>query len=141
MLESMLGPDTIKKIVVYIMGLVFVILAFVGMLMVVYTSINPTFHAHLWPALLSVGFAVAWFTAKGKGAKMGLAVMAFLAALWILLNSIMGWVEPAEGSLLAVFLTPSKTAFSATGALLIIFGSLAGISAAGSLAGISAAKK
>lgn len=115
---------------VYIRGLVFVILAFVGMLMVVYTSISPVNHAHLWPALLSVGFAVAWFTAKGKGAKMGFAIMAFLAALWILLNSIMGWVEPGEGSLLSVFLTPSKTAFSATGALLIIFGSLAGISAA-----------
>jgi hypothetical protein len=130
MIESMLGPDTIKKIVVYIMGLVFVILAFVGMLMIVYTSISPIYHAHLWPALLSVGFAVAWLTAKGNGAKTGLAIMAFLAALWILLNSIMGWVEPAEGSLLAVFLTPSKMAFAATGALLIIFGSLAGISAA-----------
>ena len=130
MVESMIGPDTIKKIVVNIMGLVFVILAFVGMLMIVYTSINPTFHAHLWPALLSVGFAVAWLTAKGKGAKMGLAVIAFLAALWILLNSIMGWVGPAEGSILAMFLTPSKMAFSATGALLIVSGSLAGIWAA-----------
>ena len=130
MLESMVGPDTIKKIVVNIMGLVFIILAFVGMLMIVYTSINPTFHAHLWPALLSVGFAVAWFATKGKGAKMGLAVIAFLAALWILLNSIMGWVGPAEGSVLSIFLTPSKMAFSATGALLIVFGSLAGILAA-----------
>lgn len=130
MVESMIGPDTMKKMLAKMLGVVFVILAFVGMLMIVYTSINPTFHAHLWPALLSVGFAVAWLTAKGKGAKMGLAVIAFLAALWILLNSIMGWVGPAEGSILAMFLTPSKMAFSATGALLIVSGSLAGIWAA-----------
>ncbi len=127
MVESMIGPDTMKKIVVNIMGLVFAILAFVGMLMIVFTSISPTFHAHLWPALLSVGFAGAWLTAKGKGTKMRLASIAFLAALWILLNSIMGWVEPAEGSIQAIFLTPSKMALSATGAFLIVFGSLAGI--------------
>ncbi|MCK4697119.1 MAG: hypothetical protein KAT53_02305, partial [Dehalococcoidia bacterium] len=100
---------------------------FVGMLMIVFTSIAPTFHAHLWPALLSVGFAGAWLTAKGKGTKMRLAGIAFLAALWILLNSIMGWVEPVAGSALAAFLTPSKMALSAMGALLIVFGSLAGI--------------
>ena len=127
MVESMIGPDTMKKIVVNMMGLVFAILSFIGMLMIVFTSITPTFHAHLWPALLSVGFAGAWLTAKGKGTKMRLAGIAFLAALWILLNSIMGWVEPAAGSALATFLTPSKMALSAMGALLIIFGSLAGI--------------
>jgi hypothetical protein len=127
MVEAMLGADTMNKIVVKMLGLVFVILAFVGMIMIVYTSITPTFHAHLWPALLSIGLAGAWLGAKGKGAKMGVACIAFLAALWILLNSIIGWVEPAAGSDLAAFLTPSKMAFSATGALLIIFGSLTGI--------------
>ena len=127
MVESMLGPDTMKKMIAKMLGLVFTILAFVGMLMIVFTSITPTFHAHLWPALLSVGFAGAWLTAKGKGTKMRLAGIAFLAALWILLNSIMGWVEPAAGSALAAFLTPSKMALSATGAFLIVFGSLAGI--------------
>ena len=127
MVESMIGPDTMKKMIAKMLGLVFTILAFVGMLMIVFTSIAPTFHAHLWPALLSVGFAGAWLTAKGKGTKMRLAGIAFLAALWILLNSIMGWVEPVAGSALAAFLTPSKMALSAMGALLIVFGSLAGI--------------
>jgi len=88
MLESMLGPDTMKKIMVYMMGSAFIMLAFVGMVMIIYTSIVPTFHAHLWPALISVDCAGAWFVAKSKGLKMGLAGVAFLAGLWILLNSI-----------------------------------------------------
>ena len=117
MVEAMLGPDTMKKMMVNVMGILFIMLAFIGMILIVYTSIAPTFHAHLWPALLSVGFAGTWRTAKGKGAKMGLAGIAFMAALWILLNSILQWVEPTHGSM----------ALSATGALLIVFGSLVGI--------------
>jgi hypothetical protein len=127
MLESMLGPDTMKKIMVYMMGSVFIMLAFVGMVMIVYTSIVPTFHAHLWPALISVDCAGAWFIAKSKSLKMGLAGIAFLAALWILLNSIIGWVEPPEGSWIADLFSSPNMALSATGALLIIMGSLVGI--------------
>ena len=120
MLEGMLGADTMKKIIVNMMGLVFVILAFVGMIFVVYTSIVPPFHAYLWSALASVGCAGAWFVAKGKGSKLLLATVAFAAALWILLNSTYVWVIPTEGAL-------PNMSLSATGALLIIFGSLAGI--------------
>jgi hypothetical protein len=80
----------------------------------------PPFHAYLWPALASVGCAGAWFTAKGKGLKMLLPTVAFAAALWIILNTIYGWVIPPEGS-------STNMALSATGALLIVFGSLAGI--------------
>jgi hypothetical protein len=127
MLESMLGPDTMKKIMVYMMGLVFIMLAFVGMVMIVYTSIVPTFHAQLWPALISVDCAGAWFIAKSKGLKMGLAGIAFLAALWIMLNSIIGWVAPPEGSWIADLFSSPNMALSATGALLIIMGSLVGI--------------
>ena len=127
MLESMLGPDTMKKIMVYMMGSVFIMLAFVGMVMIVYTSIVPTFHAHLWPALITVDCAGAWFIAKSKGLKMGLACIAFLAALWILLNSIIGWVAPPEGSWIADLFSSPNMALSATGALLIIMGSLVGI--------------
>jgi hypothetical protein len=127
MLESMLGPDTMKKIMVYMMGLVFIMLAFVGMVMIVYTSIVPTFHAHLWPALISVDCAGAWFIAKSKSLKMGLASIAFLAALWIILNSIIGWAAPPEGSWIAELFSSPNMALSATGALLIIMGSLVGI--------------
>jgi hypothetical protein len=95
--------------------------------MIVYTSIVPTFHAHLWPALISVDCAGAWFIAKSKGLKMGLASIAFLAALWILLNSIIGWVAPPEGSWIADLFSSPNMALSATGALLIIMGSLVGI--------------
>jgi len=127
MLESMLGPDTMKKIMVYMMGSAFIMLAFVGMVMIIYTSIVPTFHAHLWPALISVDCAGAWFVAKSKGLKMGLAGIAFLAGLWILLNSIMGWIAPPEGSWIADLITTPDMALSATGALLVICGSLLGI--------------
>ena len=127
MVESMIGPDTMKKMMAKTLGVVFGMLAFMGMILIVITSINPTFHAHLWPVLLSVGCSGTWLTAKGKGSKMGLAGIAFLAALWILLNSIMGWVEPAAGSALAGFMTPVMMALSATGALLVVFGSLIGI--------------
>ena len=127
MVESMIGPDTMKKMMAKTMGVVFGMLAFMGMILIVITSINPTFHAHLWPVLLSVGCSGTWLTAKGKGSKMGLAGIAFLAALWILLNSIMGWVAPAAGSAGAEFMTPIMMALSATGALLVIFGSLIGI--------------
>jgi hypothetical protein len=127
MLESMLGPDTMKKIMVYMMGSAFIMLAFVGMVMIIYTSIVPTFHAHLWPALISVDCAGAWFVAKSKGLKMGLAGIAFLAGLWILLNSIMGWIAPPEGSSIAELLSTPNMALSATGALLVICGSLLGI--------------
>ena len=127
MLESMLGPDTMKKIMVYLMGSAFILLAFIGMVMIVYTSIVPTFHAHLWPALISVDCAGAWFIAKSKGLKMGLACIAFLAALWILLNSIVGWIAPPEGSWITELFTSPNIALSATGALLVIFGSLLGI--------------
>jgi hypothetical protein len=127
MLESMLGPDTMKKIKVYLMGSVFVMLAFAGMVMIFYTSIVPPFHAYLWPTLMSVACAGAWFIAKSKGLKMGLAGIAFLAGLWILLNSIMGWVVPPEGSWIDELFSPPNMALAATGALLVIFGSLAGI--------------
>jgi len=127
MVESMIGPDTMKKMMVKTMGVVFGMLAFMGMILVVITSINPTFHAHLWPVLLSVGCSGTWLTAKGKGTKINLAGIAFLAGLWILLNSIMGWVEPAAGSAGAEFMTPVMLALSATGALLVVFGSLIGI--------------
>jgi len=127
MVESMIGPDTMKKMLAKMLGVVFGMLTFMGMILVVITSISPTFHAHLWPVLLSVGCSGAWLTAKGKGTKMGLAGIAFLAGLWILLNSIMGWVEPAAGSALAEFMTPVMLALSAMGALLIVFGSLIGI--------------
>jgi len=127
MVEAMLGADTMKKMMAKTMGVVFGMLAFIGMILVVIASINPTFHAHLWPVLLSVGCSGAWLTAKGKGTKMGLACIAFLAALWILLNSIMGWAAPAAGSALAEFMTPMMLALSATGALLVVFGSLVGI--------------
>jgi len=123
----MLGADTMKKMMATVMGLVFAILAFIGMILIVFTSIAPMFHAHFWPALFSVGCARSWLGVKGKCPKMGLSGMAFLAALWVLLNSIVRWVEPAAGSALAEFMTPVMMAVSATGALLVVFGSLVGI--------------
>ena len=128
MLESMLGADTMKKMMATLMGLVFAILAFIGMILIVFTSINPMFHAHFWPALLSVGCAGAWLGTKGKWPKMGLSGIAFMAALWVLLNSLFVWVEsPVCEECLGELLTPIAMAVSATGALLAIFGSLLGI--------------
>lgn len=140
MLESMLGPDTMRKIMATITGLCFAILAFIGVMLIVGTSVVPMFHAHFWPAFLIIGCAGGWLMAKGRARKIGLAVIALVPAVWVLLNSIAGWIDPAivttanelvaqDGALIEMMASMSTIGLglAATGALLAIFGSLVGI--------------
>ncbi len=136
MLESMLGPETMKKMMATLTGLVFAILAFIGMILIMIASVNPIFHAHFWPALVIVGCAGGWLMVKGKCLKIGLSGIAMLVSLWVLINTICGFAAPPGAGLGALisgaaglpeFIQPILLMFAGTGALLAVFGSVVGI--------------
>ena len=94
MLESMLGPDMMRKMWGGLIGLVVSILAFVGMSVILISSINPIFHPHFWAAIaLAVSGGLA-LPIKNTILKTILCVIALAAGLWVLLNVLGGFIEP-----------------------------------------------
>ncbi|MEA1958487.1 MAG: hypothetical protein U9N44_02275 [Chloroflexota bacterium] len=126
MLESMLDAVTRKKIMCTLMGVGFAGLSFVGLIFIAITCVNPLFHPHFWPMLIFQMCAGAWLMVGTKRARINLAYIALLSSLWILLNSILGFVSPpAEG--LAELTAGMMRGLSGTGSLIAVFGALLGI--------------
>ena len=147
MLESMLGPEVMKKIMAKLAALICVILAWIGTIMVMMTAfvakssdivgddtiIVMINHAHLWPMLIGFFCAGAALIAGGKKTKINLSYIVFVVSLWIMLNTIMGWVPgpTLEGAGLAEAVVPLMAPVAAIGGFLGILGGAVGIMGAG----------
>ena len=148
MLESMLGPDVMKKIMAKLAALICVILAWIGTIMVMMTSfVGKTIdldgggttsivminHAHLWPMLIGFFCAGAALVAGGKKTKINLSYVVFLASLWVMLNTIMGWVAGPTlvDAGLAEAVVPLMSPVAAIGGFLGILGGIVGFMGAG----------
>lgn len=94
MLESMLGPDTMKKMMGTGVSLAVAIMAFVGMALIVISSVNPIWHAHFWPGIALIVFGGSTLAVRGKVLRLALSVLTLAAGLWVLLNVIGGWIIP-----------------------------------------------
>ena len=127
MIEGMLGPETMRKILAFVLALITVILVWIGTVMILMTSIQPMFHIHFWPALLALGCAATCLVMGGKTLRLSLGGLALIAMLWILLNSIAGWYEAPGAEGLGELVAPLMRPVSATGAFLGVLGGVAGI--------------
>jgi len=146
-LESMLGPEVMKKIMAKLAALICVILAWIATIMVMMTAfvakssdivgddtiIVMINHAHLWPMLIGFFCAGAALVAGGKKTKINLSYVVFVVSLWVMLNTIMGWVPgpTLEGAGLAEAVVPLMAPVAAIGGFLGILGGAVGIMGAG----------
>ena len=148
MLESMLGPEVMKKIMAKLAALICIICAWIGTIMVMMTAfvaktvdldsggttnIVMINHAHLWPMLIGFFCAGAALVAGGKKTRINLSYIVFVVSLWIMLNTIMGWVPgpTLEGAGLAEAVVPLMAPVAAIGGFLGILGGIVGFMGAG----------
>ena len=148
MLESMLGPEVMKKIMAKLAALICVILAWIGTIMIMMTSfvgkqlensdniIVMVNHVHLWPALIGFFCAGAALVVGGKKTKINLSYILLITSLWVMLNTIMGWVPgpTLAGAGLAEAVVPLMSPVAAIGGFLGFLGGVVGILGAGKYA-------
>ena len=151
MIESMIGPDVMKKIMAKMAALICTILAWTGVIMVMMTAfvakvvdlddgstqtIVMINHAHLWPMLVGFFCAGAALVVGGKKTKINLSYILFVASFWVMLNTIMGFVDgpTLEGAGLAEAVVPLMSPVAAIGGFLGILGGVVGIMGAGKYA-------
>ena len=144
----MLGPEVMRKIMAKLSALICVILAWIGAIMVMMTSfIGKTIdlsdggttnivmvnHAHLWPMLIGFFCAASTLVVGGKKTKINLSYILFVVSLWVMLNTIMGWVPgpTLAGAGLAEAVVPLMSPVAAIGGFLGILGGVVGILGAG----------
>ena len=154
MLESLIGPDMMKKIMAKAAALICVILAWIGLVMILMTTLITVnildntgatvgnklmvFHAQLWPMVVAFACAGAALVVGGMKTKVNLGYITFGASLWVMLNAIFGWVQspaislPSEqlagaGSMIGPVMQPIQ----AVGAFMGVLGGLVGIGGAG----------
>ena len=148
MLESMLGPEVMKKIMAKLAALICRICAWIGTIMVMMTAfvaktvdldsggttnIVMINHAHLWPMLIGFFCAGAALVMGGKKTKINLSYILLLVSFWVMLNTIVGFVEgpTLAGAGLAEAVVPLMSPVAAIGGFLGILGGLVGIMGAG----------
>ena len=151
MLESMISPDVMKKIMAKMAALICVILAWIGLIMVMMTAfvaktvdlddgsmktIVMINHAHLWPILIGFFCAGAALVAGGKKTKINLSYVLVLVSFWVMLNSIVNVVAgpTLAGAGLAEAVVPLMSPVAAIGGFLGILGGIVGILGAGKYA-------
>ena len=139
MLESMLGPETKAKIMGKIMAFGFAALAFFGMAVIVISAVNPLFHAHFWPAIVLVLCGGLSLGMKSKAVRIILALLALVAALFVLINVIGSYIKPETITIgeylggekdimgLPYLMTPVLLMLAGLGGLLGAFGALCGL--------------
>lgn len=142
MLESLIGPDMMKKIISKLAALIAVILAWIGLMMIMMTVFIPidvfnaadvktgskllVFHAHFWPMLLAFCCAAAGLVISKRGVKMILYYVVIIASLWVMLNVIMGWVQPPSGTGMGDMVGPLMKPLQVVGAFMGTLGGLVG---------------
>ena len=139
MLESMLGPGTMAKIMGKVMAFAFAALAFFGMAVIVASSVNPLFHAHFWPAIVLVLCGGLSLGIKSKAVRVILAIVGLVAGLFVLINVIGGYIKPETITIgdylggekgimgLPYLMTPVLLMLAGLGGLLGAFGALCGL--------------
>ena len=147
MLESLIGPDVMKKLMAKSASLISVILAWIGLIMVMMTAFIPVdvlnsegaktgtkllvFHVHFWPMFVGFACAGAALIVGGVKTKINLGYVTFIASLWIMMNAIMGWVQPPEGSGMGELVGPMMKPVQVVGGFMGVLGGLVGIGGAG----------
>ena len=143
-LESMLGPEVMKKIMAKSAALICTILAWIGLIMVMMTAfvakivdlpdgstttVVMIHHAHLWPMLVGFFCGAAALVVGGKRTKIILSYILLLVSFWVMLNTIMGFVEgpTLEGAGLAEAVVPLMSPVAAIGGFLGFLGGVVGI--------------
>jgi hypothetical protein len=94
MLESMIGPDTMTKIMATGISLVVAILSFVAMALIVIASVNPLWGPNFWPAIVIVIFGGCSLIVRKKISRLALALVVLIASVWVLLNVVLGLNVP-----------------------------------------------
>lgn len=152
MLESIIGPDVMKKIMAKLSALIAVILGWIGLIMVMMTALvgkqvdilneNGTvketvtrvgvFHAHLWPMLIGFFCVAAALVVGGKKTKINLSYVLLLVSLWVMVNSIIQKVAGPSlvGGGLIEGVAPLMVSVAAIGGFLGILGGIVGIAGA-----------
>jgi hypothetical protein len=146
MLESMLGPEVMKKIMAKLASLICVIVAWIGLIMVMMTAfvaktvdldssglntktVVMINHAHIWPMLIGFFCAAAALVAGGKKTKIILSYVLLLVSFWVMLNSIVGFIQgpTLAGAGLAEAVVPLMSPVAAIGGFLGILGGIVGV--------------
>jgi hypothetical protein len=151
MLESIIGPDVMKKIMAKLSALICVILGWIGLIMVMMTALVGKqvdivaadssvttvtrvgiFHAHLWPMLIGFFCAAAALVVGGKKTKINLSYVLLLVSLWVMVNSIIQKVAGPSlaGGGLIEGVAPLMVSVSAIGGFLGVLGGIVGIAGA-----------
>lgn len=107
MIESILGPDVLKKLMAKLSSLLCAILAWIGLVMVMMNSFYSSFidlnetdfvtivrinHPILWPMLIGFFCAAIALILGDRKIKIVLSCMLFLLSLWVMVSTIMGWL-------------------------------------------------
>jgi hypothetical protein len=145
MLESMLGPEVMDKIMAKLASLICVICGWIGLIMVMMTSFVSTqdslgnwtiiqiYHAHLWPMLIGFFCAGAALVYGRKKAKINLCYVLFLVSFWVMLDTFMKFApSPSlEQVGMGEAIVPMMAPVGAIGGFLGLLGSAVGIMGAG----------
>ena len=156
MLESMLGPEVMKKIMAKAAALIAVILGWIALIMVMMTSFvgmqvdkvdaNGVYletvtrvgihHAAFWPMLAGFFCISAALVMGGKKTKINLSYILFLVSLWVMVNAVLQLVPGPSlaGMGLAEGVAPLMVGVSAIGGFLGVLGGAVGIMGAGKYA-------
>jgi hypothetical protein len=127
MIESMFGPEVIKKIMAKVSALICTILGWIGLIMIMITSLKPVNHVALWPMLLGFFCGAAALVTGGKKTKINLSYVLFLTSLWVLINSVVGIVAPPPSEGMGELIAPMMAPISAVGGFMGFLGGLVGI--------------
>jgi hypothetical protein len=103
-----------KALAVQFLGNRLFIMGLVGVIILLIVSFQPLQAVYLALACVALATSIAWdlWRGAGKGAKYGMAVLLLLMGLFLLLNTLLGWVDPAK-----TVLEPSLTAAQLDGAV------------------------
>jgi len=136
MLESMIGPETTKKMLATGISLAVAILSFVAMALIVIASVNPLWHPVFWPGIVILIFGCASLGVRKKISRLGLALIVLAAGVWTFLNVVLQINVPEAvefGDLLSgdagmpEMIAPILLMLPGLGGIIAIFGGLAGI--------------
>lgn len=136
MLESMIGPETMRKMMGTGISLVVAVLSFVAMVLMVVASVNPLWGPNFWPGIVIVIFGGCSLIVRKKISRLALALVVLIASVWVLLNVVLGLNVPEAvefGDLLSgdaglpEMIAPILLMLVGLGGVIGIFGGLVGI--------------
>ena len=148
MLESLIGPDMMKKIMAKAAALISVILAWIGLMMIMMTvfvgveALDPQtgaslgtkmvlFHVQFWPMLVAFACAAAGLVAGGRKTKVNLGWITFVLSLWVMLNAACGFVKGPVASGMGELVGPLMTPIQIVGGFMGVLAGAVGLGGAG----------